>query len=989
MRAPRIGTAIRVSAESRALVWGNSVPTKTLRRFLGLGPVIALVMLCVSTVTSAQPISIVRRSGSSLACGLDAQGRTSLLRSTHAGFSALPLAKTLTNKKRQLSKVKDQLLEQERRLKKRSGRVQTLRAKIRKLRLRRNGLRAEISFIIKCQRKQLRFDPPNTPVPSPTPTPEPENGFVNFESMQVRPMVLSPDRTKLYAVNTPDARLEVFELSGATVIHRHSIFVGYDPVSVRLQDDATAWVVNRISRTVAIVDLQAHRVTRLLRTGDQPSDVVFAGGKAFVTNTTENRIQVFNLANLDAAPEAISIRGMRPFSLDVTPSGRVVGLTQITTDTALVSRWIVNVPNGPYQGLNPIPNDGQGFSPPMNPSLPSPPETGLIVKRGTGDRMFDGNGVEWTGASLILPEDNDVFVIDPRNLAIQYHQLDFSNASALAVRPDGEVSIVGTRALNEKRFEPNLKGNFARIEHAILNLSTGGETVRSLNPHLSFSSDQIEVQGDPTRSSATLRARSIANPSGVAWSPDGARGYITGQGSDNVIQVDATGARIPGVAPLTVGGGPSGVVLEPGSQRLFAYNGHSNTISVVDLAQWRVVGTVAFHDPTPGVIRQGRPLLYNAHKTSGMGTFSCATCHINGDTDSLLWDLGDPTGEMVTITQNCLVPADQGGCQHHPMKGPFLTQTLQEIIGTGPLHWRGDKNDLTEFNGAFTGLLGSPQELTSREMSLFERYVDTIRVPPSPHRGVDNSLKRDVQGGDAVRGQQIFMASCNTCHQAANGGKGGIVGDMSGERGDPSNLFIDGPGIVPRTDTLRERLAVETLVESPTTRSVVPVGFLHDGSTSKAGLFSGFLGGAIGAGAGLTGEQLGATPEHAQAIQDLIAFVKSFPVRTPAGIGTSLVVNLPHLSQSDAQTLGEMLVATESGSMKLIAKLRRSSTMREEGFIVQSDTVVSDRAGVAFTYAQFVSEYVGSQVLLMLVPSKAAARMGIDRDGDGVLDGDE
>ena len=37
--------------------------------------------------------------------------------------------------------------------------------------------------------------------------------FVNFEGKQTAPVRLSPDGTRLFAVNTPDARLSVFDVS--------------------------------------------------------------------------------------------------------------------------------------------------------------------------------------------------------------------------------------------------------------------------------------------------------------------------------------------------------------------------------------------------------------------------------------------------------------------------------------------------------------------------------------------------------------------------------------------------------------------------------------------------------------------------------------------------------------------------------------------------------------------------------------------------------
>ena len=38
--------------------------------------------------------------------------------------------------------------------------------------------------------------------------------FTTFETGQVRPLALSPDGTRLFAVNTPDNRLEIFDVGG-------------------------------------------------------------------------------------------------------------------------------------------------------------------------------------------------------------------------------------------------------------------------------------------------------------------------------------------------------------------------------------------------------------------------------------------------------------------------------------------------------------------------------------------------------------------------------------------------------------------------------------------------------------------------------------------------------------------------------------------------------------------------------------------------------
>src|SRR5262249_49387387 len=57
--------------------------------------------------------------------------------------------------------------------------------------------------------------------------------FVEFERGQVRPLALSPDQTRLFAVNTPDDRLEIFAVGGSGgLVHTGSVPVGLEPVAV-------------------------------------------------------------------------------------------------------------------------------------------------------------------------------------------------------------------------------------------------------------------------------------------------------------------------------------------------------------------------------------------------------------------------------------------------------------------------------------------------------------------------------------------------------------------------------------------------------------------------------------------------------------------------------------------------------------------------------------------------------------------------------------
>src|ERR1700675_1126279 len=113
--------------------------------------------------------------------------------------------------------------------------------------------------------------------------------FVTFESGQVRPLALSPDGTHLFAVNTPDDRLEIFDVNAGTLTHVTSVPVGLEPVAVAARSNSEVWVVNLLSDSVSIVDVSvptAPRVVRTLLVGDEPRDIVFAGSsghRAFIT----------------------------------------------------------------------------------------------------------------------------------------------------------------------------------------------------------------------------------------------------------------------------------------------------------------------------------------------------------------------------------------------------------------------------------------------------------------------------------------------------------------------------------------------------------------------------------------------------------------------------------------------------------------------------------------------------------------------------------
>src|SRR5262245_26509582 len=95
---------------------------------------------------------------------------------------------------------------------------------------------------------------------SSNPLPPTPSSFVNFETPHVSPLTMTPDGNLLLAVNTPDNRVELFDLTGDQPVHVGSVPVGLDPVSVRARTDNEVWVANHLSDSVSIIDLNTHNV---------------------------------------------------------------------------------------------------------------------------------------------------------------------------------------------------------------------------------------------------------------------------------------------------------------------------------------------------------------------------------------------------------------------------------------------------------------------------------------------------------------------------------------------------------------------------------------------------------------------------------------------------------------------------------------------------------------------------------------------------------
>jgi YVTN family beta-propeller protein len=802
----------------------------------------------------------------------------------------------------------------------------------------------------------------------------PPSAYVNFEGAQTNPIRMSADGTRLFAVNTPDARLSVFDLTQpASPKLIAEIQVGIEPVSVGINPNVPGndevWVVNEESDSVSIVSVSKGVVTATLHVKNEPEDVVFAGkNQAFISASRTNRVEVFNTVT-HALVKAIPLVGSNPRALAVSPDGSTV-----YTAFALSGNHTTIIPAGkaPPQ-CSP---SGGTCPPPFNASLPAPPQVGLIV---------DASDPAWTVTKKVIQytmPDNDVAAISTSSLSVTgyYSHLGTDNLG-LTVNPvSGTLYVANMDALNIIHFETTLNGHI--VNHRITSVNPGNSATQfwDLNPGIDYG-----VLPNPS-----ALASALAMPTSLVMEPSGRYLYIAAFGTDRIGILDTTNGSVAGmieIDPQAAGSvvnpvskrGPRGLALNSPANLLYALNRISNTISVVNLQNNIVSSEIpaGSFDPTPLIIRNGRGFLYD-HKLSGNGTGACATCHIDAEMDLIAWDLGDPSGSMGSLQQ---------GSQKftfHPMKGPMTTQTLRGLLNTEPFHWRGDKPSFLFFNGAFAALLGGSQ-ISEADMTAFTNFINTVAYMPNPNQNLDRTLPAavalpDVPGRTANpnTGLDLFQntpigqssaQTCDTCHSFPGVG---------------SNLQVRLPGGNPAIDQplkmaqLRNMYQKTNLNFKPGGVSVNGFGYNHDGAIN--GLFA-FL-----------GQSKFPTFEHN--IPDkmaLEAFELCFDTGMAPAVGYSRTLTANSVNSTPAQSDWSTLQSQASvGNADLIAI--GTIQGQHHGLLYQPATnnYETDTTGLGpFTQTQLATFVQNGDVLtIMGVPSGSGVRMGIDRNLDGVLNGD-
>ena len=774
--------------------------------------------------------------------------------------------------------------------------------------------------------------------------------FVHFEARQVHPIAVTADGTRLLAVNSPEGRLSVFDVSSTTnpePVLIAEIPVGIEPVSVRARTNDEIWVVNEVSDTVSIVSLARGAVIDTLRASDEPADVVFSGSKAFVSCARTNTVKVFDVGT-HAESTTINLQGLYPRALAASSDGSKIYVAFLNSGNRTTVLTATVAPAQPA---------------PSNPDLPPAPDTGLIVAA-TDAR------VPYT----VL--DNDVAEINASTNAVtRYFSGAGTNLFDVVVQPQsGDLWVPNTEARNVVRFEPVLRGHI--VDNRVTKLQVSNATAWPYDLNLTINYAQL-----PNSSAQDI---ALAQPTSALFSADGASLWIAAFGSDRLAKVSTTGQVLERVdlrTPPAGGGengsrhmrGPRGLAWSASGKWLYVLNKLSNTVSVVDAEERQVQAEtpVGGYDPMPAPIKEGRGFLFDA-RLSGNGTMSCATCHIDADLDGIAWDLGDPGGAMLNVTGVNAAAHETTPITRsiHPMKGPLTTQTLRGMQSGSPFHWRGDRPTLQSFNPTFDKLMGGSQ-ISTEDINAMAAYLLTLRHHPNPNKNLNNSFPGTFQGGNPTNGRTLFndhvKSHCVTCHAGPQG----------------SNNNLDDPRLTDSRDQ----------VKTPPMRTVYQRIFLNRTAGSQN-----ITGYGLGRDGTLQGNLLPTSHFYdldqleGTEFADVKAYVLCFDTGTPQSAAAARTVTSANMTQSavvaDMSLLESQAIASQNDLV-----VQGVVNGRPRSYFYNRTTLryLSDRAADA--------PLTRNQLLALLGPTDAITftgtligqgmRRGGDRNLDGVLDADE
>jgi hypothetical protein len=369
------------------------------------------------------------------------------------------------------------------------------------------------------------------------------------------------------------------------------------------------------------------------------------------------------------------------------------------------------------------------------------------------------------------------------------------------------------------------------------------------------------------------------------------------------------------------------------------------------------------------------------------------------------------------------------------MKGPMATQSLRGMANHGPMHWRGDRTGgldasgnivpsaqpdtgtfderaaFAKFQLGFTDLLGRDSFIPAADMEAFTDFILQVTYPPNPIRALDNSLTPDQQGGHDLFFTRVADGThpCNGCHSLDPEGNAQFGVDKPGffgTQGESSFDFQPQLFKVPHLRNAYQKVgrfgfaAVPFFVVTPGNNGfqgdqMRGFGFLHDGSFDTLFRFVNGRGFSTLLGFPQGFPDHGIDPLTGKDVdllrRQLEQFILAFPSNMAPIVGQQITLDDDNGAVAGPRV--DLLEARASvGECDLVAKSQDDGHEVGFLFIVGAGSFMTDRSGeppVSDADLRAFATTPGHEVTFTCVPPGSGVRIGIDRDLDGILDGDD
>ncbi|WP_028401091.1 beta-propeller fold lactonase family protein [Ectobacillus panaciterrae] len=584
-----------------------------------------------------------------------------------------------------------------------------------------------------------------------------------------------------------------------TAVHSDNIIMS--------KDEKHIYTANLDANTVSITDAATKKVEKEIKVGKEPRQLTLSPDESrlYVSCMQDDRVDVIDLEKKKVVKHLNT--GIEPFGLVTSQNGELLYVSNFRSGTVSVI------------------------------DIEKEKEIKSIA---IGDRPRTLT-MTADGKKLYVPHylDGKISVVDLAHNKVQ-------KTIQLAASPDKEDRKKSQGIPNTlEQFVIAPDGKTAWVPHLLTNVDTPIHFEETIFPAISvidLEKDE-EITGERKELFEEMNVKDsknatiiMANPYDVAFDSKGTKAFVIMSGSEDLVVFDLTrGGNASQVVRRIPGDNPRGVVFSKEKDVLFVHNAMSHDLAVLQAPESTSYAKVKLtndkikligKDPLSALVREGKTIFYSGNSDefaapiTGNNWMSCASCHSDGDINSL------------TLTT---------------AKGPRNVTSNILTTKTGLFMWDGSRDDFTDYIHTVQGEMGGMmnvdpgQPIPADVQHMYDALLaflddpSSFPVPKSPYRENGKLTKTAQQGEELFNGK----GNCLSCHGGDYFTSSVKAVDAAGKLTTANTQFLYDIGTAGVTDKDSSGDAragfsnprSRTKFDPPTLRGVwATAPYLHDGS---------------------------------------------------------------------------------------------------------------------------------------------------------------